>query len=118
VKVKMLRNPSSAFGCDFLEGQIGVVDDVVGKALLSARIAIEIEPSMKTQKPASQKVENEPDLPEIKAVPTAPAIAEEKPAENKSSQKTSVAETKKPKASSTDANDAKPQNIRNHKNER
>lgn len=57
-KVTMLRNPSSAYGCDLKEGETGFIDDALASDFVSKSIAIIVEPP---------KV--------IQAVPAAPVIA-------------------------------------------
>ena len=66
MKVTILRNPGESWNCELTEGQTGTVDDPLGKQLVAAGIAIEI-------------VEPKPKAEAIKAVPSASAIAEEKP---------------------------------------
>jgi hypothetical protein len=98
MKVKMLRNPSLSFGCKLVEGEISMVDNAVGKALLDANIAVEIESPK--PKPVNQ--------PEIKAVPKSPAIAEVDLPKIKADPKLAMAsEFNKPKTSPLKFGDSK-----------
>lgn len=45
MKIKLLRNPKSSYGCKLTEGQTGDVDEVLAKALIDAKIA---EPATST----------------------------------------------------------------------
>lgn len=60
--VKMLRNPARSFDCLLTEGQVGEVDESIGKHLVENQIAELIER-------------------ELKAVPVPPEIAQSKPVE-------------------------------------
>jgi hypothetical protein len=66
--IKLLRNPSSNYGCNLLEGQTGNVSSELGEMLLRIGIAL--------------RIEQEPEKPKrIKGVAKTPAIAKEiKPA--------------------------------------
>ena len=64
MKVTVLRNPGKSWDCKLTEGQTGTVDDLTGKRLVAAGVAVEIA------EPKPQKIET---------VPPSPAIAEVKP---------------------------------------
>ena len=66
MKVFMLRNAASHFGCSLREKETGTVSDQLGNRLLAAGIAVRID---------------EPLPPVIQTVPPPPAIAEAKPPE-------------------------------------
>lgn len=66
--IQMLRNASTRYGCDLLEGQTGNVSQKLGELLVKDGIALQIEREAENPK-------------KIKGVAKAPAIAEEiKPA--------------------------------------
>jgi len=60
--VKMLRNPSSSFQCNLLEGQTGEVPDELGETLVSLNIAELISKKVEAPK-------------KIKGVAKAPEVA-------------------------------------------
>lgn len=62
MKVRMIRNPAAALGCQLTEGQTGEVDASLGSILVAAGLAECLDAP-----------------PEIKAVPPRPVIAEAAP---------------------------------------
>jgi len=98
VKVTMVRSPGTAWDCKLSEGQTGTVDNLTGKRLVAAGIAVEIaEPK-----------------PVIEMVPPKPAIAEAKPAAIVAPAKETPAasEADKPKTSRTTDRGQKPKAIK------
>ena len=84
MKVTVLRNPGAAWNCELTEGQTGTVDDLTGKRLVAAGLAVDISDPKPT----------------IETVPPKPAIAEAEPA--------SIAAPVKEKPAASEADKPKP----------
>jgi hypothetical protein len=70
MKIKLLRNPSSALGCELTEGESGEVSKELGDRLVDLGIAVEIERPVKVTGQAKQ--------PEVTGVPEKPVKAKAK----------------------------------------
>jgi len=96
MKVRMLRNPAAQYECRLVEGEEGDVSRLLGEYLVKAGLAVCLD------KPKREK-------PEVKAVPSKPAIAKVKPAAIKADAKVkpAVSEADKPKPSPSTPRDNK-----------